>query len=289
MLFLQSKAQSNGDKLFMEGQTLQQTQTIAAQNQAIKKFKSAKVVYTTKEKKTMCDNQIAICNKNITSIKKGAKRKQEEEAQPEEKIPLSLTPKIIILEAEQPDEAIVKVTAATKKWNYAMTGNGSSFVTSTLNTDSTEIHLIAENNKQTIQRIQTVIVSHDEEKDTVVIRQKGKPVMLSLNSNLIEYRLKGGNKPLEIYTNSDSIINHNDGLTWYVESKPEWIEINIDYATDKKGNVAKGLPEDTKVTKLKLLAVPLMKSDPEYNSGRKGEIVFASQDKRYKVIVVQQK
>lgn len=67
-------AQSNGDKLFMEGQKYQQTQTVAAQNMAIKKFKAAKVVYTTSDKKTMCDNQIKICNNNIVSLKKSANR-----------------------------------------------------------------------------------------------------------------------------------------------------------------------------------------------------------------------
>lgn len=66
-------AQSNGDKLFMEGQQLQQVQTIESQNAAIKKFRAAKVVYTTAEKKTICDNQIAICYNNINAIRSKSK------------------------------------------------------------------------------------------------------------------------------------------------------------------------------------------------------------------------
>lgn len=66
-------AQSNGDKLFLEGQQLQKTLTLKAQTQAIKKFQAAKVVYTTAGKKKMCDNQIAICNDNIKSIKRKTK------------------------------------------------------------------------------------------------------------------------------------------------------------------------------------------------------------------------
>lgn len=62
-------AQSNGDKLFMEGQQLQQVQTISSQNAAIKKFRAAKVVYTAAEKKKICDNQIAICYNNIKAIR----------------------------------------------------------------------------------------------------------------------------------------------------------------------------------------------------------------------------
>ena len=61
----------NGDKLFIDGQKLQQTMTVAFQNAAIQKFKAAKVAYTTADKKKMCDNQIAICNKNISQIKRG--------------------------------------------------------------------------------------------------------------------------------------------------------------------------------------------------------------------------
>lgn len=68
-----ASAQSSGDKLFMEGQKFQQTQTIAAQNQAIKKFRAAKVVYTTADKKTMCDNQIKICENNIISLRQKSK------------------------------------------------------------------------------------------------------------------------------------------------------------------------------------------------------------------------
>lgn len=67
-------AQTSGDKLFLEGQKLQQKMTVVAQISAIKKFRAAKVVYTTIDKKTMCDNQIAICSRNITTLKKSNAR-----------------------------------------------------------------------------------------------------------------------------------------------------------------------------------------------------------------------
>lgn len=63
-------AQTSGDKLFLEGQKLQQKMTVDAQTSAIKKFRAAKVVYTTTDKKTMCDNQIAICSRNLSTLKK---------------------------------------------------------------------------------------------------------------------------------------------------------------------------------------------------------------------------
>lgn len=67
-------AQTSGDKLFLEGQKLQQKMTVVAQISAIKKFRAAKVVYTTTVKKKMCDNQIAICSRNITTLKKSNAR-----------------------------------------------------------------------------------------------------------------------------------------------------------------------------------------------------------------------
>lgn len=67
-------AQTSGDKLFLEGQKLQQKMTVVAQTSAIKKFRAAKIVYTTTDKKTMCDNQIAICSRNITTLKKANAR-----------------------------------------------------------------------------------------------------------------------------------------------------------------------------------------------------------------------
>ena len=59
------QAQTNADNLFLQGQNLQKTMTVASQNAAIKKFQAAKVLYTTASKKSMCDNQIAACNTNI--------------------------------------------------------------------------------------------------------------------------------------------------------------------------------------------------------------------------------
>lgn len=67
---IMASAQTSGDKLFLEGQKLQQKMTVDAQTSAIKKFRAAKVIYNTTEKKTMCDNQIAICSRNLTALKK---------------------------------------------------------------------------------------------------------------------------------------------------------------------------------------------------------------------------
>lgn len=80
-------AQTDADNLYLEGQKLQQTMTVAKQNEAIKKFNAAKVLYTSSSKKTMCDNQITQCKKNISSIKAtAAAKKKAQEAKKEEDV-----------------------------------------------------------------------------------------------------------------------------------------------------------------------------------------------------------
>lgn len=61
---------SRGDQLYAEGLNFQKTQTIISQKSAIKKFQSAKIAYTSSEKKALCNTQISICNKNIKRISK---------------------------------------------------------------------------------------------------------------------------------------------------------------------------------------------------------------------------
>lgn len=307
MVAMVGYGQSNGDKLFMEGQALQQKQTIASQNQAIKKFEAAKVVYTTADKKKMCDNQIAICNNNISSLKrvlpKGNKEKKQTVAVQEVK--LALSKNSILFEGDKKGISSIAVTAPSTDWSFKSSDGikgEENYVIATRSSDAKSIDIEVEANPTTLERHQSFVVSYESAADTLLVSQSGKEVTLSTNSNLLEFKLKGGSKSIEIYTNSDSIITSNNGLTWYVESKPEWIETSVE-VNKEKSVVGKGLSalkglvsskakaataEDVKTSIVKILALSLPKSDPSYSSGRKGEIVFASQDKRYKITVIQQ-
>ena len=128
--------------------------------------------------------------------------------------------------------------------------------------------------------------------------QRGKNVVLKASTDLLEFKAKGGSKQIEIYTNSDSVVSDNRNLTWYVHSKPDWIEISFDlkkqknvfskifYSSQERSD---DLGEDVKSYSIAIVARTLAKTDPSYLTGRRGEIVFASQDKTYKLIVLQQK
>lgn len=300
-------AQSNGDKLFMEGQKLQQTRTIAAQNQAIKKFKAAKVVYTAAEKKTMCDNQIAICNSNIAALKNSNRPLKQGSVEQEKEPDFSLSSNEVVFDGGKADFCSVVVKSDLKNWIVTLPEDleNKNFAKVSRSNDSLSIYIEVEANPLTIERHQTINVTLGDKTETITVTQRKKPVTLSASTNFLEFNLKGKGKSFELYTNSDSIVPSNNNLTWYVESKPEWIDINL--TVKKTGGVKKffadgltagkklisgstaELAEDVKVSDITISATPLLKSDSEYFTGRRGEVVFASQDKRFKLIVIQQK
>lgn len=302
-------AQSNGDKLFMEGQKLQQTQTVAAQKKAIKKFESAKVVYTTTDKKKMCDNQIAICNKNIISIEEKDRIKKNksslDSSHREKKVSFAVSQNQVQFDGEKNGSVVVNVESPSHEWAFNLPegiDGETNFVEVSKSSDSLSLKISAKANPTTIARTQTINVTHGSFVKKIVVKQHGKDVNFSGSTSLLEFGVKGGSKSFELYTNSDFTVTTNNNLTWYVESKPVWVEVSVE-AKKKKGIVGKGISaikglvegkaeaasaKDVKTSNIKVVAVPLIKSDKEYQTGRRGEIIFASQDKKYKVIVVQQ-
>ena len=319
MLFtICTKAQTNGDKLFMQGQTLQRTQTVAAQNQAIKKFRAAKIVYATSEKKKMCDNQISICNSNIASLKRApAPTSRSRSTSSRSK---SNAPSTVSVEKESPfvvgDEDVsftgdkaatynVAVIAPNNDWDFNVSSGldgEDDFAKVKRGDDGESLDINVPANPKTLPRHQTMRVSASGQTKTVNISQEGKPVTLSSSDNLLEFKSKGGNKTIEIYTNSDSVISDNNNITWYIESKPEWVETNVEVRKEKsifgKGlNAIKGLvkatataanAEDVKTYNVKITVRGLHKTDEAFKTGRKGDIILASQNKRYTIGVRQE-
>ena len=165
-------AQSNGDKLFMEGQALQQKQTIASQNQAIKKFEAAKVVYTSADKKKMCDNQIAICKNNISSLKrgvsKGSKDKKQNVTVQESK--LALSKNRLFFDGDKKGTSNIVVTAPSIGWNFKSSEGiegEENFVKATRSSDAKSIDIEVEANSSTLERHQSFVVSYENMTETL--------------------------------------------------------------------------------------------------------------------------
>lgn len=285
---------SKGDKLFAEGQALQKKKQYKA---AILKYQAAKVAYTTEEKKQMCEAQILLCrpayNKNQIQDQKTGNR-----------VSIRATPQNITLSGEEEGHINVNINASDTTWFYEVPEGlaGESVFVSVERMSPQVLSISAGKNNTTLERHQSVYLRLGDISDTIKVVQSGKTVSLKTNRNILEYGLKGGSKTIEVITNSDSTITTFNNQCWYVESKPEWIDVtvmpdveesSVDKAKTKIKNFFKNTKvtyaEDEKATKVNISVVPLIKSDAEYTTGRRGEIILASQSTKYKVIVVQQK
>ena len=218
---------------------------------------------------------------------------------------LTLSNNFILFDGDKSGTYSITVTAPSMDWSFKSSEGvegEENFVKATRSSDAKSIDIEVEANPSTLERHQSFVVSSESTTDTLLVSQSGKEVTLSTSSNLVEFKLKGGSKSIELYTNSDSIITSNNGLTWYVESKPEWIETSVEVSKEKS-TVGKGLSAlkglvsskakaakatDVKTSMVKIVAISLPKSDPSYSTGRRGEIVFGSQNKTYKITVIQQ-
>lgn len=281
---------SKGDQLFAEGQAFQKKKQY---QKAIAKYKAAKVAYTSAEKKQMCDDQIKLCKPTPTPIPK-------DDVTEEKKDSLVISSKHIIFDADKEKTVEISVLTGDSCWTVDTSTRlyGDTAFTSVKKTsDGKSLRIYTDINNSTLSRHQHIFVSTNECADTIFVEQPGKNVILRTNENLLNYKKKGGSKSIEVITNSDSIVANNNNECWYVESKPEWVEANVDMAVEtsqanlKKilGTKAKTvLSADEKASRLSITVVPLLKSDTEYSTGRRGEVVIAAQSRKYKVIIVQQ-
>lgn len=305
-------AQSSADKLFQEGQKLQKTETISSQGKAIAKFSAAKRLYAKKENKDMCDNQIAICNATISRIRQGPKprpindvgggKSGGDKPSPKPVASIRLGQSQVVFDGDKDNFVNISVVASSSDWAISLPdgiNNEHDFTTLSKSEDGKTLHVKVPANPSTLMRTQTVSLMLKDTKTELHITQNGKSVTLAASQNLVQFKRKGGYKDIVLYTNSDSVITSNNNHHWYVVSKPEWIEVSTEMK--KKNNLldkVKGMVNrtnqvqmaaDVKSIDLQLLAVPLLKSDSEYLTGRRGEVVFGSEDKTLKVIVIQEK
>lgn len=198
----------------------------------------------------------------------------------------------------------VSVTVTTKNDSWganAISGSdGTNFITVQKKDDDT-FDILCEKNTSTKKRSQKVEVTAGDYKKNIVVEQQGIPVILRLGENLWECSWKGGDKTIEVYCNSETTVKDNNEQNWQVESKPDWVSVT--FATKKKqglfgkaGSFAKKLVKgeadvnndpSLKQTMVNVVVEKLKSGTSEFSSGRKGEIVFVSDDQRAILMVVQ--
>lgn len=183
-----AQSQSIGDRLFAQGQKLQLVQTVKSQNLAIGKFQAARKAYDSASKKSMCDNQIAICRSNIKTLnqkqtaRKGKVRRQKTEEVVEkdtvavapkvEKEPVSLQLSVSYMEFKASGKAVdrheVLVSCNYDNWTFSapdwvqVAKNGNILI------------LTVSSNKTSDERKGKLSVTCDDKTAEMVISQKCK-------------------------------------------------------------------------------------------------------------------
>lgn len=172
-------AQTEADNLYLQGQKLQQTMTIAKQREAIKKFEAAKVIYTSSSKKAMCDNQIAQCKKNISSLKAAPKPKKveaaveekpvEEVVETHKDVQLSLSESVLTFKYKPKDgSASVVVNCNYDDWEITYCPDWV-----TVNRATTRFYVDVEKNPGKESRSDHIMVKCGDKEAILIINQEG--------------------------------------------------------------------------------------------------------------------
>lgn len=302
-------SQTAADKLYNQGLQLQKTMTVAAQNSAISKFTSAKKQYDSAAKKAQCDQAISVSRNIISQIKSGGgssgasskkgKTVTKEVTVVERKVEAKLNVNPTDFDIDLNSKTLnVSVDTNLDNWNVATVtcADGSSFLrVNKLGADKFEI-VVPQNNK-TIIREQEVIVTSDNLERRVKVRQSGRPIDLSVNKAMLEYKKSGGDKKIDVLCNSDYSYADNNNYNWYVESKPDWVVITSDRkseggllnkvksSADKIINGEKNEDSTTQKFTMKITVKPFIPTEADAYQGRNGEVVLRSGDKTVKVII----
>lgn len=305
-----ASAQSAADAKYKQGLSYQKKMTVADQDKAIACFSSAKKMYDSAKNKKQCDDAIQVSvsiKKKLKSSGGSSSRRVKYKEREEEEERTTAQPTLTVSNSSfslEPESKSVSVTVTTKQDSWEADpisgSDGTDFLT-VQKTDDNTFEISCPANTSTKKRSQRVKVTAGGSKKYITVEQEGKPVILRLNESLLEYSWKGGDKTIEIYCNSETTASGNNEQNWRVESKPDWVSVT--FATKKKqGLLGKAISGAKKLvlgetetaddptlkqTMANIVVEKLKSGTSDFTSGRKGEIVFTSDDQRATLMVVQ--
>lgn len=293
-----SAQQSSGDKFYNQGLELQKVMNKKSQLSAIEKFTTAKKFYDSAVKKKQCDAAIATCRNIIKQLSKPTGGGGHQSKGTSSEISVSaLTVSNEMLNLEPASITVtVSVTTTEKEWSVTPVANedGSSFLSIKKDDDGSGFSIECAENTTTHKRSQRIDVIAGNQRKTITVNQKGKPTMLSVEKSVVEFSLKGGNKSIDVYSNSDERIKENNLRNWKVISKPDWVTV---VSEEKKSggifskvketakNVVKGknaTQEDSSMI-TSVMKISVLKS----SVSRSGELIIGSEDQRATILIQQ--
>lgn len=250
-------AQSKADQLYNEGLRYQQTMTVQAQNNAISKFKKAKIAYDSADKKAKCDQAIAVSNNIIKSLSgKGNSNNNNNTGNnggsgKDKKNDKTNTTTTTIVKAEPtlevdrsqfefpPSGGTIRINVKTNQssWDVKVDEayGGTPFVS--VKKEASYVSISVPDNNSAAQRSQNVAITAGGLTRTVSIRQEGNPIHLEVlkGDKAFIMKAKGGEKKIEIGCDAKTAYSNNSNLNWYVAEKPEWVLISAAEKKEKTG------------------------------------------------------
>lgn len=300
-------AQTSGDKLYNQGLQFQKTLTIRSQRNAIAKFTSAKKLYDSQTKKAQCDQAIAVSRNIIAQISNGGGNldpgHRNESAKEEKEQALNISPNDFAIDCHPKTLTVTVAAINIEDWTALPVSNadGSSFLT--VKKGDGVVTIECDRNDNTAAREQTVVISGGEKRCEVKVTQAGVPVQFTASKPMLEFGRNGGKKNIDLFTNSTTNYEENNNLTWKIVSKPEWVNVVVETGQPKKklGGIlgkAKKLSENIlhgdsgennqgPTNTIVVNADKIAKGTYEFNNGRKGELVLASDDQTIAILIVQ--
>ncbi len=227
------------DKLYSQGVALQQTMTVSAQNQAIRKFQAAKGTYNSAEKKALCDKAIALSRQLIRNINGGGggsrkskydsrNRQGKDSYSPETtKTTLSLSNQSFDID-KYAKKLTITVNTNAREWTATPVpaDDGSSFLTVNKKSENS-FEISCGQNNSCSKRSQQVFVNAGSAQDTVTLTQDGRMVKILADKQIFELGKGSGKKEFSLWSDCDILYESNNNHNWIVEEKPDWVEITI--------------------------------------------------------------
>lgn len=135
--------------------------------------------------------------------------------------------------------------------------------------DGSTLQVTCSPSNSTILRKAKVNIIYEDLTRSIDVVQQGKEVFLDTNAKFVEFsKKKGGSKKFSVTCESDTL--YADKKNWVIEESPKWCNIQV---------------EDNYL--ITITVDKLTKKDPEFITGRTGDIVLRSQNKKCTIRVDQ--
>lgn len=222
---------------------------------AIASFQASMAINKSEANKKKCNQQIAKCQKML----------QKKPVVADTPIPVANEKKLNLSKSRVPfppnpmeDLSVEVVTEPfSNDWMASVEGSVD-WLELSKSMDGKSLILKCKPTDKTTKREIMVSVVYGNKKKEVKVVQWGKDVKFAATPLETNFKMKGGKQLVNISCNSDTV--YEGGKNWKITQVPDWVKA------------------ETTETTLILEAQKVEKSDPQYKTGREGQVIIVSQN-----------